>query len=189
MKKIAILISIGFATAGFADNQNNFKAVQTALAKTTRLTGHFVQIRHIKLLSSPLKSEGVFIFSKHQGLTWQQTSPFKSKLTITKSHLTQKIENNSATVFTKKQQPIIFLFTTLFLSAFNGNTAALTPYFKIHFSGNTHHWIMYFLAKNPPINKAIKSIQLAGGRYVDTATIDETSGDQQIIYFSQMKSE
>lgn len=191
MKKIllGILISIGFMTIGFSADQNNFKAVQTELAKTTYLTGHFSQVRNIKLLSSPLKSEGVFIFSKNKGLTWKQTKPFQSTLTITKSHLTQKIGKNPETVFTKKQQPIIFLFTKIFLSAFRGNVTALSPYFKIHFSGNIHHWSMRFVAIHPPINKAIKSIQLVGSRYVNTAIIDEASGDQLTIYFSQMQSE
>lgn len=183
-----MLILIGFATAAFGDNQNNFHAVQAELSKTTYLTGNFTQIRYIKLLSSPLKSAGVFVFSEKNGLIWKQMIPFQSTLTVTDSQLTQKIGNGPVTVFTKKQQPIIFLFTKIFLSAFKGNVAVLAPYFKIHFSGNTRHWVMFFVTRNSPMNKAIKSIELIGGKYVDKVVIDEATGDQQIITFNQMRS-
>src|SRR3990167_3251085 len=95
IKKIILFIfmSMSFMSVGFAAGENNFKAVQMQLSKTAYLTGHFVQIRDIKLLSSPLKSEGDFTFSKKKGLVWKQLKPFQSTLTVTDSRLTQRIGN------------------------------------------------------------------------------------------------
>ena len=182
------LLSYVVIQACFALPKSNFDAVQKNLASMNGISGHFIQLRKIKLLNAPLKSEGTFIFSKKDGLTWQQTKPFKTLLKINGSTLYQKIGNNPPTIFTKKSQPVIFIFAKIFIAAFHGETAALTPYFKIQFSGTTAHWQMHYIAKSPPISKAIQSIHLIGGKYVNQAIIHEASGDEMLIYFSQMKT-
>ncbi len=181
------LISIAAITPSYA-NQQDFQAVQHQLAQANNVSGKFVQIRKIKLLSSPLKSEGNFTLSKTKGLSWNQTQPFKSTLQLTASKLIQQIGNNPPIVLTKNQQPIVFFFAKTFLSVFRGNTQDLKPYFNIGFTGNINDWKINLTAKSAPLNKAIKKIELSGGKYVKTAIISEATGDSLTIHFSDVTS-
>jgi len=182
---ILMLISLCTITTSYADQQT-FKDVQQQLAQANNISGQFVQIRNIKLLSQPLKSAGNFTLSKANGLQWDQTQPFKSTLQLTASKLTQQIGDNPPTVITKQQQPIVFFFAKTFLSVFRGNTKDLTPYFNIKFSGTVHNWTINLTAKTAPLNKAIKKIKLSGGKYVKSAVIEEATGDTLTIRFSNI---
>ena len=192
MKKYFILLFVLFSMGVYAapltiSNQKIFHAVQQQLASADNLSGHFTQTRDIKLLSSPLKSEGNFILSKSKGLSWNQTQPFKSQLTVTADKLTQQIGDNPPITLTKEQQPIVFFFTQTFLSVFKGDTKALTPYFNIGFSGDQKNWQIRLAAKTAPLNKAITQIELSGGNYFNSAVISEATGDKLTIHFRHIK--
>ena len=191
MKKYLVIILILISTAAISTsyaNQQAFVLVQKQLAQADNISGKFVQIRNIKLLSAPLKSQGNFTLSKTNGLKWNQTQPFKSTLQITSSKLIQQIGNNPPTIITKDQQPIVFFFAKTFLSVFQGNTEELKPYFNINFTGNVNNWKLKLTAKSAPLNKAIKTIELRGGKYVQTAIINEATGDTLTIHFSDIKN-
>ncbi len=198
MKKfILILLSSLWLSIGYAQNiylhpltssnQSAFNKVQAQLSTSNRLSGEFKQIRKMKLLSTPLMSEGNFVLSKNNGLQWHQTKPFHSDLIVTPSKIEQKIENTPPTIITKKQQPIVFSFTNIFLSIFNGNAKAIKNYFKIYFIGNTYAWKIALKPLGSPLNKAILSIEMSGGKYVYSITINEVKQNQMILNFFNVK--
>ena len=198
MKKLIVLIfSMMLMGACYADNiyshplnESNeaaFKQVQVQLSKADNLSGEFSQIRKMRLLSSPLKSSGHFVLSKSKGLQWNQSQPFKSSLIVTNTKIEQRIEDTPPTIITQKQQPIVFSFTHIFLSVFNGNTAAITGYFDIYFSGDTKAWKLALKPINTLLQKAITSIEMTGGKYVQTVTINEVKQNQMTMRFSNVK--
>jgi outer membrane lipoprotein-sorting protein len=168
-------------------NKQAFNQVQKLLSENTNLEGQFKQVRHIKVLSSPLESNGDFSISQKSGLHWDQALPFESKLTVTDDKIVQVIQNSPPTIITKEKQPIVFSFTKIFLSVFKGNTPALESYFNIYFSGNTEHWEIALKPKGSPLDKAIASIELEGAKYVHTVTIKETRGNTLDIEFLNVK--
>ncbi len=195
MKRIiTICILILFTQISFAgdsvfdhplnqSNQNMFDQVQKLLSDNTNLKGEFEQVRHIKILSSPLTSSGNFSISQKTGLHWNQTHPFESTLTVTDAEIIQTMQNSPPTILTKEKQPIVFSFTKIFLSVFKGNTPALKNYFDIYFLGDTQHWEIALKPKSSPLDKAIADIELEGGKYVHTVIINETRGNQLDIKF------
>jgi len=170
-----------------AVDQNVFSHVQIQLSRADALTGHFKQVRKMRLLSKPLISEGNFVLSKKNGLRWYQVSPFKSTLIVTSDKIEQKIGNAPAMVITKKEQPIVFSFTKIFLSLFNGNTKSVEGYFSIYFRGNTKAWEIVLKPIGSPLNKAIASIEMSGGLNINSITINEAKNNQMILYFSHVK--
>ncbi len=167
-------------------NITQFNQVQTEQAKFYRITGDFVQTRKMALLSKPLVSRGTFQLVKGKGLIWQQKKPFASKLVVTDDKIEQSIENNPPFVLTAKQQPIVFAFTRVFLSIFKGNTQAIKEYFNIYFTGDTKHWQLALVPKGSPLNKAIKSVEVTGGKYADRIVIHEAKGNDMEIKFSNV---
>ncbi|MCF6765868.1 outer membrane lipoprotein carrier protein LolA [Thiotrichales bacterium 19S3-7] len=169
------------------DQQQVFSQVKSKLASQKLLVGDFKQIRKIALLSSPLISSGNFELSKENGLKWYQMKPFKSSLIVTDTRISQTIGNNPATVIDKKDQPIVFAFTHIFLSLFQGDIELVKAYFKIDFSGSDNQWQVKLIPISSPLDKAIESILVSGGTYVSFIEVNQPHGDQMSIYFSNIK--
>jgi hypothetical protein len=161
--------------------QNQLQQVHKMLASTDNLSGNFKQVRKMQLLSDPLVSSGHFVLSKTKGLKWYQTTPFKSTLIVTASKIEQQLESSPPVVITKEQQPVVFSFTNIFLSVFNGDTKTVSEYFDITFTGNTSRWNIILKPNSAPLNKAIASIEMSGGKYINYIAINETKNNQTII--------
>ena len=170
-----------------AQNIPELEKVQKMLSVADNLKGDFTQTRHIALLSAPLISSGNFVISKTTGLTWDQLKPFASSLQVTDTKLIQKMGDNPPTIITKEQQPIVFSFTSIFLSIFKGDTAKVKQYFEIYFTGDTKHWEIALKPNSSPLNKAIASIELSGGKYIQTVTINEVKKNKMVITFSNIQ--
>ncbi|WP_440993452.1 outer membrane lipoprotein carrier protein LolA [Cysteiniphilum litorale] len=171
-----------------AKNEQAFIEVQKEQAQISHVTGNFTQTRFMKLLSKPLKSSGRFELSKTQGLKWLQEEPFQSTLIVTEDSIKQSIEGKTAVVITKKEQPIVFSFTTVFLSIFKGNTDALKQYFKIYFMQNGDTWHIALKPLGAPLDKAIQSIEMTGTKYASRIFVNESQGNQMLIEFSDVKT-
>lgn len=167
-------------------NEPAFTLVEQQLSKAKTLSGDFTQIRKMKLLSAPLISKGHFVLSKSQGLQWVQTTPFQSTLIVTANKIEQRIENTPPTIMTREEQPIVFSFTSIFLSIFNGDSKSIQSYFKIYFSGNINKWDIELKPIDPLLQKAITSIEMSGGKYIHAITINETKQNLMTMRFSNI---
>ncbi len=198
MKKLLTLCLICFCLTSIATpniylhplstkNQAEFNKVQAMLSKADNLSGEFKQTRKMALLSAPLVSTGHFVLSKKHGLQWKQTTPFKSTLIVTATEIKQQIGDSPPNIITKAQQPIVFSFTNVFLSVFNGNAQAIKDYFKIYFIGNTSAWKIALKPIGSPLNKAIVSIEMSGGKYINFITVNEAKNNQMLIHLFNIK--
>ena len=192
MKKIIILLAslvICFSHS-FANNNltdKNFLAVEKQLTSNTGIAGKFTQTREIQGLDTPLTSSGTFSLSQDGKLTWTQTKPFNSVITMSKTRLVQTIMNNPSTVMTKEDQPIVFTFTQVFMSILKGNTQSAKEYFDINFTGTTKAWEISFIPKGSPLNKAIKNITLDGSKTINTIKVIDSQGNIIDIKFYDIK--
>jgi hypothetical protein len=167
-------------------NISQLESVQKELSQSSTIKGEFVQTRYIKILSSPVVSKGNFILSKREGLTWKQTTPFVSSLIVTNNKLIQKMGESDPVIITKEQEPIVFSFTKIFLSIFQGETDKVKEYFYIYFKGNKSSWEIALRPRTSPLNKAIMSINVLGARFVKKVIITEVKGTKMVIKFSNV---
>jgi outer membrane lipoprotein-sorting protein len=167
-------------------SQSTFYKIEAGLARTGTVNGKFTQTQYMALLSSPLVSNGYFSLSKKTGLSWVQETPFSSKLTLTENKLLQQIGDTSPTIITRQEQPIVFTFTRIFLSIFDGNSQLLETWFDIYFIGGTQAWTIGLIPKASPLNKAIAHIVLTGSKYVRSVTVQDTKGNRTVIEFSDI---
>lgn len=191
MRKIAFGFFLLFYVCTYAQlqpltnkNQTAFNTIEQSLSKNDTISGNFQQTRKMKLLSKPLASSGHFTLSKKSGLVWIQTKPFKSTLVVTDNKIEQQFENAPPTIITKAEQPLVFSFTKIFLSIFQGNTKEIQTYFNIAFEGTPANWKIKLTPKSSPLNKAITTIELNGNKKVKQIIINETQDNQMILRFS-----
>ena len=183
MKKILALVlgtvlSITSVYAGSLDNNKDFLAVEKQLTKNANISGDFEQTRYISGLDNPLKSTGEFSITT-DGLVWDQTDPFKSTMKASKDRLEQSIMDNPPTVITREQQPMVFTFTQVFMSVFQGDTTSVESYFNIEFSGDVNGWKITLSPKSSPLDKAIKTIELEGSKTIEHIKV--TDAQENII--------
>ncbi len=200
MKKLMSLLFIVFTISGVAaaplhpkklshTNYPAFNAVQKKLSSTTRLTGQFKQIRTLPILSKPLVATGHFVFSRHKGLQWYQTTPFKSSLIVTQDTIKQQIGDTPPNILTEDKQPIVFAFTNIFLAVFNGNIKMVEHYFQIYFAGNQTNWQINLKPISYPLNKGISLITLKGAAMIRSITITDSKHNQTVIYLTHLKGQ
>lgn len=164
-------------------NQTIFNTITKNLSTKKIISGHFQQIRTMKLLSHPLISSGHFVLSKNSGLRWVQTKPFPSTLIVTNSIIEQQLPNTPTTIITKKEQPLVFSFTKIFLAIFNGDIQTIQDNFNISFSGSKEQWFIELEPKSTLLKKALLKITLTGSDTIKQVTIQEPQDNNMTIKF------
>ena len=163
--------------------------LQTKLAQHKVVRGDFTQTRTMQMFDAPLESNGQFLLSEQQGLWWQQTQPFPVSLVLTQDKLSQKMADQPAQILDKKDNPMVFYFSHIFLSLFQGDTNTLTDQFTLDLSSNPDNWTLLLTPKNAPLNKVFASITIQGSDYIDSVLLKEVRGDQSEIDFSQQTNQ
>ena len=199
---LLLLMSFCFQTASaqvidqnVAAHETSFKSqifsmedLQGLLAKNSIVRGDFAQSRTMSMFKQPLLSKGHFVLSKDNGLLWRQTQPFSVFLTLTQNKLKQQFANQTPQLMSAKDNPMVFYFSHLFLSLFQGNTQALTLQFDLLLTGNKNHWQLNLTPKEAPLNQVFSSIQLAGSDYINSLLLTENRGDKTSIIFTNQRS-
>lgn len=168
-------------------NQVDFQTVEQPLSQPNVVSGTFKQVRSVQGLSQPLISSGTFRLSKQCGLLWQQTEPFLSTLILTQSKIEQKMLDNPPIIITQKEQPIIFSFTRIFLSVFQGDIAQIQQHFNVYFIGTPKDWRIALIPKEAPLNKAIQRIEMQGAKTISSILIVDTQENITTIAFSNIQ--
>jgi hypothetical protein len=163
-----------------AANQVKFHDVQVMLAKFNSLTGDFKQFY-------PFIATGHFLLIKNQGLEWDQTKPFSSKLVVTPAEIYLQIANYQPIGITKKAQPAIFSATNVFLAILNGNSKAMTDYFEVYFAGTTKQWTILLKPLDASLKKLITSVEFSGGNYIKNVTVNQAQNHPMFIELSSVQ--
>ncbi|CAM2926518.1 LolA family protein [Vibrio rarus] len=159
-------------------------SLQAQLSQHSIVRGDFTQLRTIQMFAKPLSSKGQFVLSKEHGLLWQQNSPFKVNLVLTKDKLRQTFSGQAAQVITAQENPMAFYFSHVFLSVFHGDTQALQQQFAIAFATKEKQWTLTLTPKKAPLNAVFQAIVLVGSQDINSLTLQEIRGDKTEILFS-----
>lgn len=133
---IIILLIASYLCLGWADT---LVGIQDKAGEIKSITANFIQEKHLKILSKPLISKGIFYYQPPQSLRWEYTSPFRSILLIHNGNINRYIKGNDGLVKDSgaelQSMQIVLKEITLWLRGrFNDNpnfNAVLEPASKI----------------------------------------------------------
>ncbi|MGI2259711.1 outer membrane lipoprotein carrier protein LolA [Shewanella sp. GXUN23E] len=171
------------AAESTAAQEFNLSQLQQQLAAHALVKGDFTQVRHMAMFNQPLSSSGQFVLSRELGLWWQQIQPFPVSLILTQDTLSQQFGDDSPQLMSAEENPMVFYFSHLFLSLFQGDTQKLQQQFEVSLSGTASHWQLLLTPKHPPLTQVFASIALSGGADLDTLVLSELRGDSTEIHF------
>lgn len=176
----------GMSSFPFAASAGDI-ATQT-LAVGQVLRGHFIQERKLAGFANPLKSSGSFVLVPGTGLIWRGEKPFANTTVISSDGILQIANNQVSLRLPASRLPgLSHLYVTLG-AAVSGNIKPLQQTFSVTQQSGGAQWKIVLKPLHPE-NAAmsqIKSLVLAGGKFVDSAEIDKGGGDvDQITFLDQ----
>ena len=160
-------------------------AMGPTLAAGQTLHGRFIQERHLKGLASTLKSEGSFVLAPGKGLIWRIEQPIQTITVITPAGIRQIINGSEVQHVDAARVPFIAHFYDMLNGSLMGDWSAMRHDFAVKSTGDRQAWrtVLTPLRPDDPIAGMLASIDIAGGKMVDTVDINRANGDSEHMAF------
>ena len=188
MLAAAMWLSVPSLSQDIVADDVTFADIAAQLAAPTVLRGNFTQSRKIALLEQPLQSSGNFLLSD-MGLYWRQDKPLASVMIADGERLLQQVDGGSLQSIDVAKNPMVLIFSTSFLSIFNGSEAELRSHFTVEFLDGEDSWSIQLTPTEYPMSEAIETINLRGREYIEELTVISRSSEKTTIRFSDLQTE
>lgn len=142
--------------------------VLARLASYPVVRADFVQERRLPSLARPVMSSGRMVLSREQGLLWQVEEPVKVAMVFTAS--------GAATGGAAQAE-----MARLVRAILSGDLGELRSTFALEPQGDLERWTIRLLPKARELAQHLRTIELAGGKHLETIAIDEASGERLIV--------
>ena len=147
---------------------------------------HFEQVRTIKDLPQPLRSQGEMLIARDSGLLWDQKAPFPMTLLLDDKRMIQTINGQPPQTITADNNPQMFQFNHLLRALFQADRQVLEQNFRVEFADTGEgRWTLRLTPKTTPLDKIFATIDLAGQRYLENIQLNDKQGDRTDIVLSQ----
>ena len=147
---------------------------------------HFEQVRTIKDLPQPLRSQGEMLIARDSGLLWDQKSPFPMTLLLDDKRMIQTINGQPPQTITADNNPQMFQFNHLLRALFQADRKVLEENFRIAFNdlGNGR-WSLVLTPTTTPLDKIFNTLDLGGATFLESIRLNDKQGDRTDITLSQ----
>ncbi|MGB8412182.1 MAG: outer membrane lipoprotein carrier protein LolA [Candidatus Binatus sp.] len=164
-------------------------AMGPMLAAGQTLHGRFVEERHLKGLSSTLKSEGSFVLAPGKGLIWRIEQPIQTLTVITPAAIRQIINGSEVQHIDAARVPFIAHFYDMLNGSLIGDWSAMRHDFAVKSTGDRQAWrtVLTPLQPDDPVAGMLASIVISGGKLIDSVDINRTNGDSEHMAFLDQK--
>jgi len=189
MKTMLLAAVAGLAgVAGAGQAAVPVAKIQAMLAKPKVMCGRFDQSKQLAGMKKPLAANGRFCVVQDKGVLWRTLQPFPNTLRLTKDEIVHYQGDRVAMRLDAKSEPTVRMINRVLFSLLAGDLAQLETLFDVDGTVGADRWDVTLKAKEPALAKAIGTIRLDGGKYVDNIVISEASGDRTSIVFSSIQN-
>jgi hypothetical protein len=180
--KIMVLATGLLATTAYADPQSELLVkVSNILGKPAGLKVDFSQNKQIKGFKTPAKSSGHVLIAAQRGMQWVTDAPYQSTLKITPNGISE-VRGGQTTQIGNAQS--MKSMSAILSGMLSGDFKPMQRYFRFSGTAGGSAWSMKLTPVDANVKRAIASIQMSGGRYVNHVTVYEANGDVSNISFS-----
>ena len=173
--KTLLLLLLSFTlNHSYADDM--LARITARLVKTPMTQGVFQQEKRLKILRKPLISTGTFTYHQSKGVIWKTLTPIPSLLLVNDSHL----------VTGQGEQAVPAAFGNVFKALLGGELNRLSEGFDITGKEQKTSWHLQLTPKDTLLKKVINTILLTGDTDLRTLEIQEVTGNQTRISFSNI---
>ncbi|QSX37052.1 outer membrane lipoprotein carrier protein LolA [Shewanella sedimentimangrovi] len=175
-----------FDSPAGSDALNDFSA---GMGGAQSLRGQFAQLRQLKVLKRPLRSEGYFLFAPDKGLVWQQQTPFPNRLLLQQHQLWQQDSQGHWQQFpTGGADSPAGIMPLLVKGLLSGDISPLQERFQLYLQAGPE-WQLGLVPKDPALANLFSRIRVEGaGQLVQRLQLFSANGDCSDIHFSAQEA-
>jgi outer membrane lipoprotein-sorting protein len=159
--------------------------VRERLQLTPVLRGEFEQTKTLAGFSHPLISRGQFVIARDRGVVWHTLEPFESTMVVTKTRLFTRAADGSTTdAIDDRTEPGLRQVNELVFALLAADVDKLAERFVVDGKAvGAQGWSLVLVPRDPHLAQFLSRATLAGGRFVDSATIEEAGNNVTRIRF------
>ncbi|ENG2949019.1 outer membrane lipoprotein carrier protein LolA [Enterobacter cloacae] len=147
---------------------------------------HFEQVRTIKDMPQPLRSQGEMVIARDSGLLWDQKAPFPMSLLLDDKRMVQTINGQPPQTITADNNPQMFQFNHLLRALFQADRKVLEDNFRIDFKDQGEgRWSLVLTPTTTPLNTLFTTLDLGGATYLESVRLNDKQGDRTDITLSR----
>lgn len=146
---------------------------------------HFEQVRTIKDMPQPLRSQGEMVIARDSGLLWDQKAPFPMTLLLDDKRMVQTINGKPPQTITADNNPQMFQFNHLLRALFQADRKVLEENFRIDFQDlGEGRWSLVLTPITTPLNTIFTTLDLGGATFLESIRLNDKQGDRTDITLS-----
>ena len=146
---------------------------------------HFEQVRTIKDMPQPLRSQGEMVIARDSGLLWDQKAPFPMTLLLDDKRMVQIVNGQSPQTITADTNPQMFQFNHLLRALFQADRKVLEENFRIDFQDlGEGRWSLVLTPTTTPLNTIFATLDLGGATFLESIRLNDKQGDRTDIPLS-----
>ena len=169
MLLLLIPVTQSYATELLAD-------ITSRLVKAPITQATFQQEKHLKILSRPLMSSGLFTYDQSKGVIWKTLVPAPSLLLV----------NESQRISGQGEQNVPAAFGKVFKAMLGGDLNELTEGFLLTGEHKNNTWQLQLTPTDQFLQKIISTITLSGDSELRALELQEVTGNFTRISFTQI---
>ena len=169
MLLLLIPVTQSYATELLAD-------ITSRLVKAPITQATFQQEKHLKILSRPLMSSGLFTYDQSKGVIWKTLVPAPSLLLVNESQL----------ISGQGEQNVPAAFGKVFKAMLGGDLNELTEGFLLTGEHKNNTWQLQLTPTDQFLQKIISTITLSGDSELRALELQEVTGNFTRISFTQI---
>ncbi|MFZ5223764.1 LolA family protein [Enterobacter cloacae] len=160
--------------------------LQQRFAEQPVVRAHFEQVRTIKDMPQPLRSQGEMVIARDSGLLWDQKAPFPMTLLLDDKRMVQTINGQPPQTITDDNNPQMFQFNHLLRALFQADRKVLEDNFRIDFKDQGEgRWSLVLTPTTTPLNTLFTTLDLDGATYLESVRLNDKQGDRTDITLSR----
>ncbi|EOY5724662.1 TPA: outer membrane lipoprotein carrier protein LolA [Enterobacter cloacae] len=160
--------------------------LQQRFAEQPVVRAHFEQVRTIKDMPQPLRSQGEMVIARDSGLLWDQKAPFPMTLLLDDKRMVQTINGQPPQTITADNNPQMFQFNHLLRALFQADRKVLEDNFRIDFKDQGEgRWSLLLTPTTTPLNTLFTTLDLGGATYLESVRLNDKQGDRTDITLSR----
>lgn len=164
-----------------------FAELQQRFISQEFVRAEFSQSKIVKDFAKPLKSSGIMLIAKNNGVIWQQQKPFAMLMVLNNDRMVQSINQQPPQVITAESNPQMFQFNHLLRGLFQADEKVLKEYFSLKFISELDSWSLTLTPIATPLDKIFSTIHLSGHEFLEQIQLFDKQGDLTEILLSQQQ--
>lgn len=187
----ALIYSALSSTTGLAQQALSEQALQQIfanLSQTKILHAQFNQQKKLQHLNRNYLSSGEVCFAREYGILWRLQQPVRANLIVGQTKIVQQTANTHSEIALQKS-PYASV-ASVFLEIMAGNQKQLEENFTLISAQqlNSERWAIAMTPRTDVFAQLFTQVRLEGTQHIEQIILDEASGTQTVLQFSQHRS-